>query len=271
MQLRHLALAITFATLAACGGGSGFETGTMGLSLTDAGARGHDNVSVAAEPLDRVEHDCPRNATVIVGFGQSNSANNARGLRNPDNPKLLNFYRGRCYLARDPLLGASGKGGSMLTALGESLVARGETVVLVSLGVGGTSVSEWASGKLNTGLRQTLKSLIEADLAPSYVLWHQGERDAALGTADYAAQFGAVVGAIRESGVQAPVYAAVATRCFGRAPNESLRSAQLSLPSLYSGVRQGPDTDALGSEYRPDGCHLLAELHARLWLHVLSR
>jgi len=51
MQSHHLALAITFATLTACGGGGGTETGTMRLSLTDAPACGYDNVFVTVEKV----------------------------------------------------------------------------------------------------------------------------------------------------------------------------------------------------------------------------
>ena len=226
----------------------------------------------AAEPVDRVEHDCPRNATVIVGFGQSNSANYARGLRNPDNPKLLNFYRGRCYLARDPLLGATGRdrldadrarrsAGRAGRNSGAGLPRRRRHI---GFGLGLRQAQHPPEADPES-IDQSPPATELRPVAPG------GETDASRGTADYAAQFGAVFDAVRESGVQAPIYVAVATRCGDRAPDESLRRAQLSLPSLYSGVRQGPDTDALGREYRPDGCHLLAEPHARLWLQVLSR
>ena len=51
MQLRHLALAISIATIAACGGGNGTAPGTMRLSLTDAPACGYDNVFVTVEKV----------------------------------------------------------------------------------------------------------------------------------------------------------------------------------------------------------------------------
>jgi hypothetical protein len=51
MQSHHLALAISFAALTACGGGGGTEPGTMRLSLTDAPACGYDNVFVTVEKV----------------------------------------------------------------------------------------------------------------------------------------------------------------------------------------------------------------------------
>jgi hypothetical protein len=62
---------------------------------------------------------------VIVTLGQSNATNtgsakyaSGRGAVN------FNLYDGRCYLAADPLLGASNDGGNFATRLADTLIAR---------------------------------------------------------------------------------------------------------------------------------------------------
>lgn len=90
------------------------------------------------------EVSCPKvdDAYVIVGFGQSNSANSA-GHRFETNKDIVNFYNGKCYVAIDPLLGATGRGGSVWIPLSEALNINDKTIVLSTFGVGGTKVSDW--------------------------------------------------------------------------------------------------------------------------------
>ena len=112
-----------------------------------------------------------------------------------------------------------------------------------------------------------------AGLRVTHVAWHQGESDAGVTTGDaYVADFRALVASLRDEGVQAPVYAAVATICRSQG-DPGLRAAQRSLPGRIAGVRPGPDTDALGAgPDRHDGCHFSETgqaAHARLWREAL--
>lgn len=61
---------------------------------------------------DRKEIPCPLSddTKTLVIFGQSNSANHV-GMRHVDDSgRIANYFSGKCYAAKDPLLGATGGG-----------------------------------------------------------------------------------------------------------------------------------------------------------------
>jgi hypothetical protein len=219
----------------------------------------------------------PRTA-VLLTAGQSNAANYGQMPVAPrDSVFNFNWFDGRCYRARDPLLGPDGNGGSVWTRLADLLVARGDydQVLIAPIAVGGSALRRWVpGGDLHRRLVETDERLDAAGLRVTHVLWHQGERDAELGTSseDYARQFGELVGALRELGIDAPVYAAVASAC-GGPRSEAVRTAQRSLPLRFEGVRAGPDTDALDTlRDRYDACHFSdagLDAHANAWLDAV--
>jgi hypothetical protein len=101
--------------------------------------------------LDRVRADCSdvaadNEAATILVFGQSLAANfgPANALHLPsggvDN---FNFFYGRCYRARDPLLGAEGDRSNFVTRLADLLVKRGvfKRVMLVPIAYGGSPIA----------------------------------------------------------------------------------------------------------------------------------
>ena len=86
---------------------------------------------------------------VILGLGQSNIANECDptalyeakgGVYN------FNFFDGKVYAAKDPLLGSSHDRSNLMTRLGDLLVERGnyQSVLLVPIAHGGTFISEWS-------------------------------------------------------------------------------------------------------------------------------
>jgi len=94
--------------------------------------------------------------------------------------------------------------------------------------------------------------------------------------------FEALLGHLRQYGIAAPVYPAVATHCLiplsEPAPDfqtrqAQVRAAQQRLPQL-AGVLPGPDTDAIQGEInRHDNCHFTAtgmQAHAQAWFDALS-
>ncbi len=214
---------------------------------------------------------------VAVAFGQSNSANYAN-VRTESQKATYNFFSRNLYAARDPMIGANGMGGSVWPLLGDSLQMAGlyDAVVFATIGVGSTNIVRWApGGDLHTKLLDAIDELSEANLHITHLLWHQGEMDAQLGTTpeDYTKAFHAMLRGIRERGVRAPIYVSLATRCYENDGVEALRNAQKGLRDLPQGILPGPDTDALGPEYRHDGCHFSAKglvAASRLWLRALS-
>lgn len=107
-------------------------------------------------PLPNVYNDiqskekvgCPsENDTIlIIGFGQSNSANQQGHRHESKKKNILNFYNGNCYLAKDPMLGATGNRGSIWIPLANSLAKKtGKKIVLATFGIGNSSVTHWSN------------------------------------------------------------------------------------------------------------------------------
>ena len=218
---------------------------------------------------------------VILGVGQSNIANegDAGGLCEPGNGVYnFNFFDAKCYVAKDPLLGASKNRSNVLTRLGDMLVARRhyQRVLLVPIAHGGTYATDWSpGGKMFPRLRRTLALLRQQDIKITHVLWQQGESEAAQDPAEpdaWVRHFMAMVAAIRQAGVDAPIYVAQCTICRNE-PSEPIRSAQRRVVVPALGILAGPDIDLIGLEDRYDGCHFsTAGLRraAQMWSDALA-
>ena len=217
---------------------------------------------------------------VLLTLGQSNAANYGEAPYAATQPVLnFNAADGGCYLAGDPLLGATGSGGSPWIRLGDLLVAAAvyDKVVLVPIAVGSSSVVDWAWGDAHARLVAAVHSAQSAGFSITQVLWHQGETDANNGMPgdEYARHLTVVVRSLRALGVQAPIFIAQASLCTGSPQNEDIRAGQRAVVAQGDGVFAGPDTDTLdGSEMRFDGCHFTArglDAHANQWFTVLTK
>ena len=171
---------------------------------------------------------------VILGVGQSNIANEGdeSELYEPTSGVYnFNFFDARCYVAKDPLLGASRNRSNVLTRLGDLLVARRhyQRVLLVPIAHGGTYARDWSpGGKMFPRLQRTLALLRQQDIKITDVLWQQGESEAAQDPTEsigWGRHFMAMVAAIRQADVDAPIYVAQSTICRNE-PSEPIRSAQ---------------------------------------------
>lgn len=216
---------------------------------------------------------------VALVFGQSNAANSGPVTAFEPRPGVHAFYRGRCYQARDPLPGATGSGSSVWTRLGDKLVDRRvyDSVLFVPVAVAGSEIRRWTpTGDLHPRLLDAIRDVRRADVRFTHLLWHQGESDAENGTStdDYIRMFNDMLDSLRSHGVDAPIYVAVATRCRRLKPGSAaIQHAQRSLVEPSRHIHAGPDTDALGPEYRHDGCHFGEaglDRFAKLWLETLT-
>lgn len=211
------------------------------------------------------EISCPhqtQNTGVFVAFGQSNSANHAQHrFSKADLENVVNYFNGKCYLAQSPLLGATGDDGEWIALTARKLIDKGvyEKVVVVSSGIGGTSIQRWAAGNdLNDMFIKVL-----ADVSQKYtvtdMIWHQGESDIKQTHKQvYHYYFKSLLQSIRETKVSAPIFMSVASICGAKEnwhyPNQ-ISKAQLELTKL-AGVELGVNTDeALPINLRFDGCH----------------
>jgi len=228
-----------------------------------------------------------KDTMVLLAFGQSNIANNGETRYKPKN-NVYNYYNKKCYKAKEPLLGATGKGGNPCSRLGDMIVKNNlyKNVLLVPLGVGGSSIKRWATSgsRINSLLIKTITELQESGFTITHILWHQGETDREMGTKkeDYKRMFLSIVNDIRNLGVEAPIYVAIATR-YGNRISKDVQEAQLELGNMHNfGLYRGANTDILKSTnpgpyryppYRFDGAHFSdigLTKHAELWLEILK-
>jgi hypothetical protein len=281
MPARAIALCTLAVALVAFAGGIVFERWIGTDAAIDWAGLRHKLVlyqtrSTADRAAVSLPVSAPGRTMVALVFGQSNAGNSGE-TRGPSHRNVFEYYRGRIYEARDPLLGATGDGGSIWTRLAAKAIASGayDAVVLVPFAVGTAEIARFApGGSLSDGLLGVIADARKSGLVFTHLLWDQGEADAyAKTSADaYRQRFEAMFAAIRGLGVNAPIYVARATRCAKVRPSEELRNAQAALANPASGVLAGPDLDTLGFAERYDGCHFSTEgldRAADLWLDAL--
>ena len=226
----------------------------------------------------------PPGSTVILTFGQSNAANAgeeryaARGAVH-----VFNIFDMRFYRAVDPLPGASHDGGSVWGRVGDKLIDAGiaRSVLVVPIAFGATYIKDCAlGGHYYRRVLFALHRLKSAGIKIDMLCWHQGEADANhtdMSAAEYCAHFQSMLRALRDGGVKAPVYVALATLCEGEPhPYQNaveIRRGQKKAISIRDHVLPGPDTDLIGIEHRRDGCHFSAsgqELAAQSWFKAIT-
>jgi hypothetical protein len=226
---------------------------------------------------------------VFVIAGQSNSTNYGSEKQKPTSGKVVSFDGHRWAIADDPQPGTQdrSKGGSFAPAFGDAMFAAMHVpIAIASTGQGSTSVRQWlprgermsnpptilkyvepapdgqwqSTGKLFDGLTARLDAL--GPHGCRAILWHQGESDAGQARAGYPAdrqltgpQYAAfmktlILATRKHAGWEIPWIVAQATYHSEKDPaDEEFRAAQKAL--WDSGIAiQGPDTDALGKEYR---------------------
>ncbi|HLG79971.1 MAG TPA: sialate O-acetylesterase [Bradyrhizobium sp.] len=251
-------------------------------------------------PCDQIPRD---GLAVLLTAGQSNISNTGApgedGKLYQPHHRFYNFDRfdGKCYVARNPLLGTAGQGENVAVRLGDELMDRGlvKNLVVAPVAIGGTYVEEWRvrGGKYFEVLLSAIAGLRDARLEPTALLWHQGEFNAfafstngaedgtilqmtpqlkEAGRLSYLRNDLEIIAGLRAADVTAPIFIATATLC-GSVPDEIIRSAQAAVPNPALGVFPGPDTDKIGLALRSDRCHMSAAgtaMHARMWADRLA-
>ena len=194
---------------------------------------------------------------VLLVSGQSNSANHGgQRFASEFGDKVINFHNGKCYIAKSPLLGSTGLEGESWTLLGNLLIKSGaaERVIITTTGVAGSAVSQWeAGGTFATLLLKDVQTL-QSRYRVTHMFWHQGETDYGKRTsaADYVKIFTGLAEALRQTGMNAPIYVSNASQCWIDAhwhKDNSVVQAQKSLVNPEKNIRAGVDSDALMGEY----------------------
>lgn len=237
-----------------------------------------------AENYHSVAVEEARKGMVIFTFGQSNSANHGWGNYTPKN-KVYNYFEGKLYPSADPLIGATGQGGSVWNRLADKLIEDGCTgqVTIIPIGVGGVEIAAWAKGGyLHDRLVETVDKMKELGIMPDCILWHQGESDNISNTSkeDYISMFETIRDVFRSRGVDSPIGVATASYhpyCIGEdeGNDADIREAQAELAKKYDDIFAGPDTDKLNKAFhRADGVHFSEkgqEEHAEGWFRAIKK
>jgi hypothetical protein len=226
----------------------------------------------------KIEVECPAQSArtaVFFAFGQSNSTNTGERLYENSDPRILNYFQGHCYIAADPMLGSIEGAGSVWIPLSQRLLAAGtyDQVILISSGVSGSSVQQWApGGDLSDRYLGRLQDAKNQYTITNF-LWHQGESNVGTATMVYENLLGQIISEAFQSSPTAKFYVSITSKCGVDVDHPEVTDAQRAMVN-GTNIFQGPDTDT-GiplSMRKPDHCHMSAaaqEVFADLWFAAL--
>jgi hypothetical protein len=216
------------------------------------------------------EVKCPdvNDAYVIIGFGQSNSANHGGHRFVATKKKIYNFFNGRCYVASDPLLGATGRGGSVWIPLAEQLPSN--RIVYATFGVGGTKLSQWLSDDSFIALfRQNVLELKKFYPDPDLAIWIQGESDKDTPKAVYEDLLRNWIGELRKELPTTRIAISGTSYCNGSG-NKEITGVQEKLSDELGLTYLGATDRLTESSHRYDDCHF-SERGLMALSHLLAK
>ena len=219
---------------------------------------------------------------VFITAGQSNSANYGKPRQSAKDDHVV-YFNGKAFvLAKDPIPGGCGGGGSIWPILGDHIAkSQGVPVCFRSASQTWTEVKNWLPGVkcrkffLYKNLVKCTKYFGKGGVRA--VLWHQGESDSLAKTMaeQYCQRLKTVIdGLNKEAGYEIPWFVAQASFHPGsKEPQEKQVAQGQQLLWKKKFAHQGPDTDELGQKYRSDRVHfnqLGLTTHADRWFKALS-
>lgn len=129
--------------------------------------------------------ECPKNPYIIVYFGQSNSSNTVRPMFLKTDVKSSFQYDWRtkkCFEYKEPLLGSNDFYSNSATPLVAELEKKiKQKILLVPLGVPGSSILDWSYGNLSRLLDYALINIRKQYIKSKIIfIFIQGEKDIAI-------------------------------------------------------------------------------------------
>jgi len=201
---------------------------------------------------------------IFLAFGQSNAGNYGNGSYVSKN-EVYNYYKGKLYHAKEPLLGPDGGGSSVWTRVGDMLIDSGlyKKVIIVPCAIGGTSVKCWSEGECKEKLLSTLEYLQKDNIKLTHIFWDQGETDNVdnTTTAEYKMRLKSVIKTIRDRKFNAPFFISISSYFPYNNNNlngidKDITNAQNELIAEGPDIKRGPNTDSLNlAYYRADAVH----------------
>jgi len=201
----------------------------------------------------------PQDAIVIAAFGQSNGSNWEEVRHEHYGNNVYNYYKGQCYIASDPMLGADGTRGSIWVPFAEKVVASThKKVVIAPFGIGSTSVAEWAdsNSKLNQFGQQNMNDIAQTYPNVNAFFWIQGEQDRGSNGDGYEANLKTIIQRTHQQFPKATFFISATTYC-AQKNNRIIHDIQTRVATNTPGVKLLGDTDLYTEKmYRYDDCHL---------------
>jgi hypothetical protein len=217
-------------------------------------------------------------------WGQSGASNAHAAMTTAQPGSMAYVADGRFVPLADPVWGAQGRSGSWMPLLADDLRGRPhpetgepiERVIVVAGAMAGARMQDWMPGGiLLRPMLDRFRDALAHGVTPDAMIYQQGESDsgADASTQAWRSGFFAMLSAVRDLGVTAPIYVPLSTYCRENPGRSVIRAAQWSVADGIS-IRHGPDFDALVPPiYRYDGCHLLGtgqDIEARAWADTLT-
>lgn len=172
--------------------------------LDDTIAPGHN--ATAGLTARSLTIDPTKKTLILITSGQSLMCNTSPTAYSPTNGTVIdnfNIYDGAAYPVSGALLGCSNVipvgllgPGNISGRIADKIIATMDRVIIVPIGIGGTSVADWTTGHLANRMAVTMRRLAARGITPSTTgvtfvqVWGQGESDGAFGTTQSAYQAG---------------------------------------------------------------------------------
>ena len=241
---------ITGLFLVGCGEGGGTEQPIEPLKI------GLDSFFRVEQKNHAFSIPCPTDAVALFIAGQSNAANHSVNTNETPSTNVIQYHKGKCYVAASPLFGGSTDSSTATHFNPFHQVAVdysnriGKPVILAVFSIGGRSITKFAPGGEYHEQFKTEYQEFNKLFNVKYFLWQQGETDAAnnVSSEEYVNSWYSMT---RSIGISSPLIAR-STKCASLSQYENgVGAAQDSLRKMFG----GPNTDTITDSDRYDKCH----------------
>lgn len=179
--------------------------------------------------------------------------------------------------AADPLDWADCRRGSTWVPLGRQLIEAGmaDKVIFMSIALSGTKASDWQTpeGKAYPKLQKAIGVLQQKGVKFDFAFWQQGDADIGGNAPRYTRSLRVAMHHIAMSVPIRTWLIAHQSSCHGKRDPKIAQAQSFAAMNYLMDHFPGPDTDALGSAERFDGCNLNQagqEKMARAWLAAMQ-
>lgn len=213
----------------------------------------------------------------VLIVGQSIASNCNQYKFGPSSSVYQVMVNGDEEIARDPFDWADCDKGSIWIPLGELFIESGVAtrVIFMPIGVKGSSIGDWSNpNSIVFKKRLHVTSLVKHKrIRFDYALWLQGSSDVGTSPINYGQNLGRLLRSISKDIPINKWLIAQHSKC-GNLFDERIAEEQLRVGSAHLlGRFLGPNINALGNEFRFDGCHFNKKGQkrvARLWFDAIN-